>query len=498
MVREYLPFRALLISCAFLFVAQISVLPTAFSQSIPAPNQIPDPQAYRLMAQLVSGGETAAAAAITEIAALGDTRFIPVLIETIRAIQLGLLPWATYDASLATLGALSGQAIQDDWGAWVEWYGTTDLKPPPGFTTWKGELLARVDPRFGEFLQDKHSRTIRAEEILWGGVRVDGIPALDNPATLPASEAGYLEEKDLVFAVEINGEARAYPLRIMDWHEMANDVVGNVPISLAYCTLCGAAIAFRGQANDGNTYTFGSSGFLYRSNKLMYDRQTRTLWNQFTGTPVLGRLAPSGDAPPVTLDLLPVLLTTWGAWKQQNPEGRVLDIQTGFQRPYHAGAAYGPYFSSPKTMFPVWRRRGLLEPKAWIFGLRIDGVPKAYPVHKLFEDGVINDELAGRRVVIVGTGAPLSVQGADRRGARVNYGNGGEVRAYERAGNTFRPSGRPGTLLDGAGQTWRITEPALIGPDGQRAPRIPGHLAYWFGWYAFFSNTLVHGESHAQ
>ena len=129
------------------------------------------------------------------------------------------------------------------------------------------------------------------EEIAWGGVLVDGIPALDNPRMTTASAASYLNPDDPVFGVEINGDARAYPLRIANWHEMVNDVVGGVPVSLAYCTLCGSGILFDGRvAGRAEPFTFGSSGLLYRSNKLMYDRQTDSLWEQLAGHPVTGSL----------------------------------------------------------------------------------------------------------------------------------------------------------------------------------------------------------------
>ncbi len=207
------------------------------------------------------------------ILAAGDRRFVPVYIELLRALQIGLIQGGDSAGTIEALESLSGQSFGNDWPAWVAWYGATEIAPPPGFTGWKGQLLGRIDPGFADFLQDDFPAQIRVEEIQWGGVRVDGIPALDNPAMLPAAEATYLEADEPVFGLAWNGDARAYPLRIMDWHEMANDVVGGVPVSLAYCTLCGAGIAFDGRASNGETYTFGSSGFLFRSNKLMYDRR---------------------------------------------------------------------------------------------------------------------------------------------------------------------------------------------------------------------------------
>jgi hypothetical protein len=244
-----------------------------------------------------------------------DQRFVSVLVEVMRGIEVGMLLGTDYDTTVSALETLSGQSFGANWPAWVEWYGGTDLSPPPGFSAWKGDVLTFIDPRFADFLNDDATSDIRVEEIVWGGVSVDGIPALDNAPMVPADQAGYLLGGEPVFGVAINGDTRAYPLRILDWHEMANDVVGGVPMSLAYCTLCGAGIAFDGRASDGGTYDFGSSGFLYRSNKLMYDRQTRTLWNQLTGEPVLGELVGAN----VELELLPVVLTSWEDWLAQHP-----------------------------------------------------------------------------------------------------------------------------------------------------------------------------------
>jgi hypothetical protein len=426
------------------------------------------------------------------ILAAGDRRFVPVYIELLRALQIGLIQGGDSAGTIEALESLSGQSFGNDWPAWVAWYGATEIAPPPGFTGWKGQLLGRIDPGFADFLQDDFPAQIRVEEIQWGGVRVDGIPALDNPAMLPAAEATYLEADEPVFGLAWNGDARAYPLRIMDWHEMANDVVGGVPVSLAYCTLCGAGIAFDGRASNGETYTFGSSGFLFRSNKLMYDRQTRTLWNQLTGEPVLGPLVDTAG-PALQLELLPVVLTTWEAWQAQHPDTVVLDIQTGYERPYLPGAAYGGYFASTETMFPVWQRSSLLETKARIYALRIDGVPKAYPLATLAQEGVVNDTLADTPVVLVAPRGAVEVAGFDQRLGGVSYEAGGEVRAYNRGEHTFTSGPDLGAVLDEDGRSWRVTEDALVGPDGEAAPRLGGHLAYWFGWYAFFPQTLVYG-----
>jgi hypothetical protein len=308
---------------------------------------------------------------------------------------------------------------------------------------------------------------------------------------IPAVAALYLSPEEPVFGIALNGDVRAYPLRILDWHEMANDVVGGVPVSLAYCTLCGAGIAYDGKASDGNTYTFGSSGFLFRSNKLMYDRQTNTLWNQLTGEPVLGQLA--GKA--IRLSLLPVVLTTWQDWVEQHPDTQVLSISTGFNRSYVPGAAYGDYFADKGTMFPVWQRSKALPDKARIYALQIDGLPKAYELTALIEEKVLNDVLGEAALVLVAQRGTVNVEGSNLRVGPITYDSGGEVRAYQRGNHSFTASSNLDILIDEHGQPWQVTEDALVGPDGKRLERIPGHLAYWFGWFAFFPNTQLFSGS---
>ncbi len=449
---------------------------------------ISEEEATELMYMLVERNSLVFDPALARILEQKDMRFASVLIETMRASQVGLLPFRAEVSALA-LQELTGENIGNNWGGWVAWYGGTDLTPPADFTTWKGELLGGIDPGFSFFLQSEFESTVRAEEIQWGGVRVDGIPALDQSPMIPAAEADYLDPTDAVFGLSINGDNRAYPLRIIDWHEMANDVVGGVPVSLAYCTLCGAAVAYDGRGSDGVTYDFGSSGFLFRSNKLMYDRQTRTLWNQLTGEPVLGRLVGTG----VQLDLLPVVLTTWDDWLATHPDTQVLSIDTGWNRPYDTGAAYGDYFQSEEVMFPVWQRSDLLETKDQVYALTIEGQPKAYPIKILTEERVSNDTHAGQPVVLVSAWDVVQLEGINRRAGLVNYSPGAEVRAYDRGDFEFSSGETEDEVVDQDGTVWTVTEEALVSESGETLERLPGHLAFWFGWFAFFPNTEIYG-----
>ena len=184
-----------------------------------------------------------------------------------------------------------------------------------------------------------------------------------------------MRDSDYVFGIVLGGEARAYPLRIMDWHEMANDVVGGAPVSIPYCTLCGSAIAYNPKIGE-TTYTFGSSGLLYRSNKLMYDHNTQSLWSALSGEPVAGKLVDRD----LKLEVLPIVRTTWGEWKRKHPETTVLDIRTGHDRDYNK-EPYKEYFESSKTMFPVPVEDSRVALKEFVFALRIGKIRKAYPLN---------------------------------------------------------------------------------------------------------------------
>ena len=483
--------------------------PTATTTSTPFPTPTPrvwpeasaepigDAEARELMATLSNpdASEDALRLALARIVRSDDERFAAVLIELLWARDTRILPSGLeYLEYFDALEAVTEAGVGPNRHYWVQWYGATDIEPPPGFTGWKGRLMGVIDEQFAEFLSDEHASAIRVEEILWGGVHVDSIPPLEFPNMLAPEDVDYLEPDEAVFGIAINGEAHAYPLRILDWHEMANINVGGVPISLAYCTLCGAAIAYDDRAPDGETYNFGTSGFLYRSNKLMYDRNTRTLWNQFTGEPVLGPLVGTLglDGEPLRLDLLPVVLTTYEDWLARHPHSVVLDIETGYYRPYEQGAAYGHYFSDPETMFPVWLRDDELRTKDYVYGLRLGGARKAYPIATLAEERVVNDTLNERPIVLV-TAQEIDTLGYGRGVGPVLYPSGGEVRAFDRGEHTFAPGDGDGTVIDAAGAEWEVTEDALVGPDGERLERISGHLAFWFGWYAFFPETEVYG-----
>ena len=205
---------------------------SAQSKPISAP-VIKESDSAALMYKALESVFAGDASAVVEMAILDDRSFVPVLIEFLR-FPWDLEPEVGQQIS-ATLTRLTGETFGGEWDLWLEWLGKhTEIKPPKGFATWKGRLLSRIDPELANFFDDDFKAQIRIEEIAWGGVRKDGIPDLQNPPVVSAEDATYLLLSDRVFGVSINGEHRAYPLRIVNAHEMANDVVGGEPIALAY------------------------------------------------------------------------------------------------------------------------------------------------------------------------------------------------------------------------------------------------------------------------
>ena len=194
------------------------------------------------------------------------------------------------------------------------------------------------------------------------------------------------------------GTPRAYPLRIMGWHEMFNEVIGGVPAALAYYTLCGSGILFETQVEGRDRpFVFGSSGLLYRSNKLMFDRETDSLWNQFTGKPVVGPLV----TREIQLKIRPVVISSWARWRESHPDTRVLSFDTGYRRDYGSGVAYAEYFASPGLIFPTRVNEAQLWQKDYVFGIRNVAAAKAWPLEVFMDGAVINDAVGPREVVLI-------------------------------------------------------------------------------------------------
>jgi hypothetical protein len=226
---------------------------------------------------------------------------------------------------------------------------------------------------------------IPTTEILSGGPGRDGIPSIDRPTFIRPSAVNFMRPDDLVVSMTIGNRTRAYPLRILVWHEIVNDNLAGVPIAVTYCPLWGTAMVFNRQVGN-RVLSFGVSGLLYHSDVLMYDRQTDSLWSQLAMKAVTGPLVNT------ELEWLASEHLTWAAWKEKYPQGEVLSTQTGAQRNY-SGSAYASYEHSPDTMFPVPTYRAELPRKDWVVGIIVDGVARAYPLKSLPPGRTVSDEV---------------------------------------------------------------------------------------------------------
>ena len=223
---------------------------------------------------------------------------------------------------------------------------------------------------------------------------------------------------------------------------------------------------------------------LYRSNKVMYDRATRSLWHQYTGEPIIGPLANSGIKQP----FFPAVVTTWEEWLAEHPDTTVLSNQTGYYRPEfyvpedNPQAIYYDYFTADEVMFPVWLRDPSIEPKRVVVGVLAGEGKKAYVIDDLREARVVNDTVGGIDVVIAASGESRS------------------ARAYVREGETFSaeegedPEAAPRFLVDSSGSRWQVTEEALVKEDNpsRTLSRIPTLTSFWFGWYQYHPDTEIY------
>ena len=368
------------------------------------------------------------------------------------------------------------QSFGGDLEAWRRWVWSLPYEPHPDYGAFKGRLYGSIDPRFAAFFRPPVRSDIRLDEIDWGGVEVNGIPPLDHPKTVAARDADYLDAGNIVFGVYVDGAARAYPKRILAWHELALDRVGDRELTVVYCTLCGTVIPFDSRVG-GKVRKFGTSGLLYQSNKLMFDAATKSLWSSISGTPVVGPLVGSG----LRLTALPVVTTTWGEWRRRHPDTTVLSLDTGFERDYSEGAAYRAYFSTDALMFDVSKHDARLPNKAQVLVLRLEDAAGAAPRRPI---AISAQFLLAHRVYPVADVTPKLIVVTDSTGAN---------RVYEARDYRFARTDGDDRVIDSDGRAWTVTENALAASfdSSLTLPRVPAHRSFWFGWYAQHPDTTL-------
>ena len=368
---------------------------------------------------------------------------------------------------LGLLRADTGVDFGSDTNRWFRWLWNEPEVRVAGYDAFKADFYREIDGRFRRYFEGRGGDAlIRLDEVRWGGVRQDGIPPLRNPKMLEAFQADYLADTDVVFGIEVNGDVRAYPKRILAWHEMFTDTVGGVKVAGVYCTLCGTVILYD-TVHDNISHDLGTSGFLYRSNKLMYDRATQSLWNTLKGQPVVGPLA----GREIELNHRSVVTTTWGKWRELHPDTIVLSLDTGHRRDYAEGVAYHDYFATDELMFNTPFVDSRLANKQEVLALRFPGEAKSIAIDTGFlsRNPVYSGQLGKQAFVVL----------TDETGAN---------RVYDPKGQTLVALDGD-TASDLSGRTYRVTESELIAEDGTTLPRLPYHRAFWFGWQASFPNT---------
>lgn len=274
-----------------------------------------------------------------------------------------------------------------------------------------GVIIGHAPMGFGQSLNgfDLRGAAVPVAAIEPGGPPRDGIPAIDRPKFVSARDAAFLTPGDRVLGLVRHGVAKAYPVRIMNWHEIVNDRFGSEKIVVTFCPLCGTGVAFASQIGD-RALDFGVSGLLYNSDVLLYDRQTESLWSQLLGKAISGAL--QGTA----LRSVPLAHTTWIDWRRRHPETYVLSMETGHARNYGRDP-YAEYLRSEQLLFSVAAESRRYHPKESVIGIELHGHTKAYPFVELakavspLRDRIGNSSVLVRFDVTQRTGAVFDANG---------------------------------------------------------------------------------------
>ncbi|MBG7605079.1 MAG: DUF3179 domain-containing protein [Actinobacteria bacterium] len=326
---------------------------------------------------------------------------------------------------------------------------------------------------------------IDLNELRSGGPPPDGIPSIDEPKFLTPSEVDFLEENEPVLALDIDGDVRAYPVQILTWHEIVNDTVGGVPVSVTYCPLCNSAVAYDRRVDD-QVVEFGTSGMLWNSALVMYDRQTETLWSHFTGEGIVGELTGS------QLETFPVATVPWGVWRDANPDGLVLSRDTGFDRSYGRNPYPGYDDVNNQPFLFDGEVDGQYTAMTRIVGIEANEAALGVPLFVLQEEQVVTAEIGGTEIVVLwqsGTASALDagdVAGGDDIGA-----TGVFIPVVDGQDLTFTPT-EGGFIDDQTGSTWNILGTAVDGElEGLQLESLTHVDTFWFAWSAFQPDTAI-------
>ena len=387
--------------------------------------------------------------AIIGLGRSGDVRLAWLLVDILRFVQRG----PTSEALVAAVTTLTGIDLDADpvaarspWQSLTDHLISWDLPAISDYRTYKGRLFTIIEPAWQPFFDDAQS-TIDWRFTSWGGVLIDDrpfgdtapcergcIPALDDPPTTTATQGSWYPDDRVVFGVVVNGEARAYPKNQMEVHEMINDNLGGRRLGIPYCTLCGSAQAyFTDSVPPGvDVPVLRTSGLLTRSNKVMYDLNTFSIFDTFTGEAITGPLHDQD----VTLEQATVVTSTWGDWKRAHPDTTILALDGGLGRTYPLDPLRGRDDNGP--IFPVGDVDPRLPTQSQVVGVtHPDGTAVAFSVEALTNALATSDTVEFADIIIMKDGGGFTA-----------------------------------TLRDGT--------------------QVASHQAFWFAWSQFHPETLVY------
>jgi hypothetical protein len=410
-------------------------------------------------------------------------------IRKVHPVILGILGWSMVLVLSACSGSLSSVASSTQGSN--ETSALLSSTPSPRAPTQTSLLPDDEPPPPGaerEFTTDFSIHSVSYDEILSGGPPKDGIPALDDPQFISVDEVrDWLGDLEPVILFENQGDIRIYPIQILIWHEIVNDVVGGMPVAITFCPLCNTAIAFDATV-EGRVLDFGTSGRLRYSNLVMYDRQTESWWQQATGNAIIGELTGT------QLVFLPTSIISWAEARESFPNALVLSPDTGFTRNYGSNpyAGYDNINSSP-FLYNGPATPEQLPPMARVTTVDINGEAAAYPNEVLQELVVVNDTVGGVDLVVFWQPGLASALDTSSIASGEDVGaNGVFERSIDGQTLTFFVEGE--TITDDqTGSTWNIFGEAISGElVGRSLTSVVKVDHFWFSWVAFRPDTRIY------
>ena len=396
-------------------------------------------------------------------------------------------------ALLTGLGLLAAACGGDDGGSAASG-AQGDVQEPSGFDTGTPREVEQVaaspaedvpsaldDPRQDSFREP----LVDPDEVRSGGPPPDGIPSIDEPKFLRPDEVGFVADEEPVLALDVGGEARAYPVQVLIWHEIVNDTIAGIPVAVTYCPLCNSAVAYDRRLGE-RVLSFGTSGMLYNLALVMYDRQTESLWSHFTGEAVIGHLTGA------QLDVYPMATVSWADWRDAHPHGLVLSRDTGYERDYGRNPypGYDDVDSSPFLF--EGEVDGRLAAMERVVGIDHGGDAVAIRLGELDDEGVLEVEVGDTNLVAWVEPGTVSALDAGSVAAGRDVGATGVFEPVADGRRLSFERTDDGFVDDETGRRWSILGEAVAGPLEGTALEPVAHLdTFWFAWASYQPDTGV-------